>query len=243
MADPRIITGNKSSSLNIPTRKASSPKKPSQQSTDQLQEQKIFAKSKGNTLARDAIANKVSESSYVNSGIQGASSLMAREGIGAELTRKNYLSALSQLDPTDREKRTEIKFKTREATPPVIRSVIESKRKDLGPNKGSNNSANKSNVSANELARTLGRIGKGNAVVGVALGSARIASAENKTEEAARVSGGVIGGVATGSVVGAELGALGLNPYTVAGGAIVGGIVGGIGGEKAVDTVINWLKD
>jgi len=244
MADLRIITESKSSSLNLQAQKTSLPKKAA---INHFNTSNLFDENQTTSLARDVVANTVSESSssfsYVNSGIQGATSIVAREGIGAELARKKYNKVVSSLDPTDEKGRTDIKIKTRKATPPVVLSVIEAQRSGTGPKKGSHASANKTNIGANKLATTLGRIGKGNVAVGITLGATRITTAENKGEETARVTGGVVGGVTAGTLVGAELGALGLNPYTVAAGVVAGGVIGGIGGEKAVDTVINFFKD
>lgn len=244
MADVKAVTEKTNNSFK---QIGVSLKKPNQLLVNQFNTQSSFFTDTIRTVARDTIANKVSNesttSTYINSGLQGGTSLMAREGIGAELVRKKYDNLVSQLDPADREGRTNIKKRTRKMTPPVTLSVIESKRPDLGPKKGSIASANKPNIDMNKFANTLGRVGKGNAISGVVLGTTRIATAENKVEETARVSGGVIGGVVAGSVIGAELGALGLNPYTVAGGAIAGSVVGGIGGEEAVNAVIDWFKD
>ncbi|MCG7904327.1 hypothetical protein A3195_08895 [Candidatus Thiodiazotropha endoloripes] len=175
-------------------------------------------------------------------GLQGLSALAAREGIGAERARNGYNAAVSQMDPKDVQGRTAAKATARAATPPATRTVIEATRPGLGPKPGSVASANKTNIGANQLAGRLGNIGRGFAVAGVALGAARIATADNKTEEAARVAGGALGGIAAGSLVGAKLGALGANPITIGAGAVIGGIVGGIAGEKAVDAAIGWAK-
>ncbi len=60
MADPKIITGNKSSSLNLQTRKASSPRKPSDQAVNYFNAQNFLNKNQTTSLARDAVANKMS---------------------------------------------------------------------------------------------------------------------------------------------------------------------------------------
>jgi hypothetical protein len=107
---------------------------------------------------------------------------------------------------------------------------------------GSVASANKTNIGANALAQKLGVMGKANLALSVGLGAARIATAENKVEESARVAGGVLGGIGTGALVGAQLGAMGANPVTIGIGAVVGGIAGGILGEAAVNHAISWAK-
>jgi hypothetical protein len=175
-------------------------------------------------------------------GPQGVSTLVAREGIGAEKARAGYNAAVSQLDPTDVQGRTAAKAMARAVTPPVTRAIIEAQRPGLGPKPGSVASAHKTNLGANQLAGRLGTIGRGFALAGVTLGAARIATADNKAEEAARVAGGAIGGITAGAVVGAKLGALGANPITIGAGAVIGGIVGGIVGEKAVDAAMGWAK-
>ncbi|MCG7926434.1 MAG: hypothetical protein JAY67_12930 [Candidatus Thiodiazotropha taylori] len=175
-------------------------------------------------------------------GLQGLSALAAREGIAAEQARNGYNTAVSQLDPKDVLGRTAAKAAARAATPPATRAVIEATRPDLGPKPGSVASANKTNIGANQLAGRLGTIGRGFAVTGVALGAARVATADNKAEEAARVAGGALGGITAGALVGAKLGALGANPITIGAGAVIGGIVGGIAGEKAVDAAIGLAK-
>lgn len=173
---------------------------------------------------------------------QGITALAAREGVGAARAREGYNAAVSSLEPTDRAGRTAAKAAARDATPPVTRAAIESARPSLGPREGSVASANRTNAGANTLARNLGYVGRGAAVAGVALGAARIATADNKVEEATRVAGGVLGGVVAGSVVGAQLGALGANPVTIALGAVAGAAVGGILGEAAVNRALDWAR-
>lgn len=60
MADPRAIVGNKSSSLNLQTRKNSSPKKPYDQAVNYFNAQNLLNKNQATGLARDAVANKMS---------------------------------------------------------------------------------------------------------------------------------------------------------------------------------------
>jgi hypothetical protein len=175
-------------------------------------------------------------------GAQGVTGLAAREGIQSKMARDAYNTAAHQLDPTDVAGRTALKAATREATPPVTRAIVNAVRPDLGPRPGSVASANKPNVGANALAGRLGMMGRANAVLGVGLGAYRVATAENKLEESARVAGGVLGGIGAGALVGAQLGAMGANPVTIGVGAVVGGIVGGIAGEAAVNHAIGWVK-
>ena len=60
MADSRAITGNKSRSLNLQTQKISSPNKPSDQAVNSFNAQSLL-NNKSTSLARDAVANKLSE--------------------------------------------------------------------------------------------------------------------------------------------------------------------------------------
>ncbi len=60
MADPRAITGNKSSSLNLQAQKTSSVTKPSDQAIDYFNAQSLLNKNKTTSLARDAVANQMS---------------------------------------------------------------------------------------------------------------------------------------------------------------------------------------
>jgi len=60
MADPRAITENKSSSVNLQTRKTSSLKKPSDQAVNYFNAQNLLNKNQTTSLARDAVANKMS---------------------------------------------------------------------------------------------------------------------------------------------------------------------------------------
>lgn len=204
------------------------------------------------TTAADALRNEPTFAERVTGGMtprdmteagaQGLTGLAAREGIQSKMARDAYNAAAHQLDPTDVAGRTALKAATREATPPVTRAIINAVRPDLGPRPGSLASANKPNLGANALAGRLGMMGRTNAALGIGLGAYRIATAENKVEETARVAGGVLGGIGTGALVGAQLGALGANPLTIGVGAVVGGIVGGIAGEAAVNHAIGWVK-
>lgn len=178
----------------------------------------------------------------VEAGAQGLTGLAAREGIQSKMARDAYNAAAHNLAPTDVAGRTALKAATREATPPVTRAIVNAVRPDLGPRPGSLASANKPNLGANALAGRLGMMGRANAALGIGLGAYRIATADNKVEETARVAGGVLGGIGTGALVGAQLGALGANPVTIGVGAVVGGIVGGIAGEAAVNHAIGWVK-
>jgi hypothetical protein len=64
MADPRAITGNKSSSLNLQARKTSSPKKSSNQAVNYFNAQNLLNKDQATSLARDTIANRISEDTH-----------------------------------------------------------------------------------------------------------------------------------------------------------------------------------
>jgi hypothetical protein len=55
--------------------------------------------------------------------------------------------------------------------------------------------------------------------------------------------GAVIGGWAAGSAIGAGLGALELNPVTIAGGTFIGGMVGSIVGYELVSGIFDQIYD
>ena len=177
----------------------------------------------------------------VEAGVQGATSFAAREGVGAAAARTSYEEGVRNLDPTDRAARTALKESARAATPPVSRAIVEAARPDTGPRPGSTASANRSNAGWNRAGQAFGAVGRGAAVVGIGLGAARIATADDKVAESARVAGGVLGGVAAGTGAGMALGALGANPITIGAGAVVGAVVGGIAGEAAVDRMMDRL--
>lgn len=226
---------NTSAAANTTAANATPGEQLAQQTTpgDALRNEPTFAERiTGGMTPRDA----------VEAGAQGLTGLAAREGIQSKMARDAYNAAAHQLDPTDVAGRTALKAETRAATPPVTRAIVEAVRPDLGPRPGSVASANKPNAGANALAGKLGMMGRANAALGIGLGAYRIATAENKVEESARVAGGVLGGIGTGALVGAQLGALGANPVTIGVGAVVGGIVGGIAGEAAVNHAIGWVK-
>ena len=69
----------------------------------------------------------------------------------------------------------------------------------------------------------MGKVGRDAAAVGVVIGATRIATAEDKVEEAALVGCGVLGGIGAGALAGVQLGAMGANPVTIGAGAVIGG--------------------
>lgn len=232
------FTGDNStnhSATNTPAARSTPGEQLAQQTTpaDALRNEPTFA---------ERVTGGMTPSDAAEAGAQGLTGLAAREGIQSKMARDAYNAAAHQLDPTDVAGRTALKAATREATPPVTRAVVNAVRPDLGPRPGSVASANKPNVGANALAGRLGVMGRTNAVLGLGLGAYRVATAENKLEESARVAGGVLGGIGAGALVGAQLGAMGANPVTIGVGAVVGGIVGGIAGEAAVNHAIGWVK-
>jgi len=81
MADVKAVTEKTNNSFK---QIGVSLKKPNQLLVNQFNTQSSFFTDTIRTVARDTIANKVSNesttSTYINSGLQGATSLMAREG-------------------------------------------------------------------------------------------------------------------------------------------------------------------
>ena len=202
--------------------------------------ERLLGEVKGNAVNDEAVATTVLDNGIAAA--QGTTGLLAREGIGSEAARNSYNQQAAALDPADKIGRTELKASTRADTPPVTRAVINSIRPDLGPKLGTSGNATHTNVGANQLADTLGKVGRGAAVVGAVIGVTRIANAENKVEEAALVGGGVLGGIGAGALAGAQLGAMGANPLTIGVGALAGAVLGGIAGEAAVSSAIGWAK-
>lgn len=164
-------------------------------------------------------------------GAQSATAIIAREGMGAAAARNSYNDKVSKLSPDDSAGRTAAKAAARADTPPVTRAAIEAARPGLGPKDGSSGSANKTNAGANKLAGDLGKLGKASAAANVAIGAARIATAEDKAREAT-VVGGETGGALGGAIAGGEIGAA-FGPYGAAAGAIIGGFAGGFAGGEA----------
>ncbi len=168
---------------------------------------------------------------------QSATTLVAREGIGAESARSSYNQNVSKLDPNDSAGRSAAKAAARADTPPITRAGIEAARPGTGPQAGTGGTANRTNAGANNLAKNLGTVGKASAVTGAVLGAARIATSDNPAATAAEVGGGVAGAIA-GAELGVTAGSFG-GPYGAAAGGIVGGIAGGFGGEAAVRGVLS----
>ncbi|HEV2745735.1 MAG TPA: RHS repeat-associated core domain-containing protein [Allosphingosinicella sp.] len=164
--------------------------------------------------------------------------VVAREGIGAERARSQYKTAVAKLAPNDSSGRSAAKASARAVTPPITRGAIEGSRRELGPKPGSGGTANRTSAGADRLAGRLGTAGRVAGVAGVAVGVARVATSDTPAQEAARVGGGMAGALA-GAQAGASLGAL-AGPWGAAAGGIAGGIVGGFAGEKVVDELIDW---
>lgn len=165
-----------------------------------------------------------------------ATSIAAREGIGAQNVRSRYNQTVAKLAANDSAGRSAAKASARAATPPITRGVIGAMRPGLGPKPGSGGTANRTNVGADRLAGRLGNLGRAAGVAGAVVGAARIASADNPGQEAARVGAGITGALA-GAEGGAFIGAF-AGPVGAAVGGVVGGIAGGFLGEKAVNNIL-----
>lgn len=182
-----------------------------------------------------------SGSSAAATAATSATAVMANEGIGAERARNNYNSSVSNLDANDSAGRSAAKQAARAQTPPITRGVIEGTRPDTGARPGTGGTANRTNSGANQVAKNLGKVGRGNAAANVVIGGARIATAENPGQEAV-VVGAETGGALGGAYLGAQVGAAG-GPWGAAAGGIIGGIAGGFGGGAAADAAIESVEE
>jgi RHS repeat-associated protein len=102
------------------------------------------------------------------------------------------------------------------------------------------NNASKTNAKLNATAKVLKHSGRAVAAVGIGFEIVNIAQAppNERGREAALAGGRVGGGFLGGAATGAGLGLAGFNPFTVAGGALIGGILGSIAGEGVVEACI-----
>lgn len=162
---------------------------------------------------------------------QAVTTIGAVEGIGAEQARGNYNSEVAKLSPDDSAGRSQAKQTARSHTPPITRAAIESSRPSTSAKEGSGGTANRTSAAANKTAKTLGKIGKGSAVLGIAIGGARIATADDKSRETVVVVGGV-GGSGGGALAGGAVGFALAGPPGGVVGALVGGLGGGFAGEE-----------
>jgi hypothetical protein len=176
---------------------------------------------------------------------QGVSARAAYVGIRADQSRKIYERGVGMLDPTDGDGRLALKAKARAITPPEVLAPIAKWRPGLGPAAGSGGRANVSNASVNQVARYLGRLGKGPGIVGtlVALDDI-LTSAHHLRALSANVGaglGGFVGGV-TGAAAGAATGPAApvLAPAGRLAGSLAGGRLGYKAGEDAYDFLAKW---
>ncbi|TXH05496.1 MAG: RHS repeat-associated core domain-containing protein [Nevskiaceae bacterium] len=165
-------------------------------------------------------------SGHYSAGIAG---VMA--GIGSQLgdagaARADYKAAVGQLDPTDSAGRIALKAATREATPPLVRGVIEAARHDLGPQAGTGGTANSSNPGWNAAGKALHYGGNAMVVGGLAMDAYAISRAQNPYRELAGRSGALLFGTLGG--LGGAIGGTAVAPGL---GTIGGGIAGASGGS------------
>lgn len=174
---------------------------------------------------------------------QGAAARAATVGIGSDRARSGYEQRVKGLAPNDSAGRAAAKADARAGTPREVRAVIEARRPGLGPTAGSGGRANISNAGVNQTARTLGAIGKGAAVVGVAVAAVDIATSDNPVRATVANVGAAIGGV-LGGAGGAALGTLGgpAAPVTVPAGGVAGSVVGGTLGYRAGEAIYDALS-
>jgi RHS repeat-associated protein len=156
--------------------------------------------------------------------------------------RVAYNSAASQLAPSDKKGRADLKQQARAVTPEPFKTIVEQGRPMAGEqakvtDANFKGNATKTNAQANELVKNTGTIGKV-LVVGGAINSAvNIAKADNPGQQAVVETGSWVGAIQGGSY-GAELGSA-FGP----GGAFVGGVLGAITGSIAGSSVGQWLNN
>lgn len=170
---------------------------------------------------------------------RGALTYAAAEAVWAGAVRADYVNAVGALGASDRAARTALKASARAQTPPMFRSVIDSRRPGLGPSPGSGGTASHTNVGANRLgaaSRAAGAVGLG---ISAASYASDVAGSDNRWRSAFQAVGGLTGAIG-GGLLGATLGS-GAGPAGAVGGGLGGGALGGAAGEAAGSRLYNWL--
>lgn len=176
---------------------------------------------------------------------EGAATRAAAVGVRSDAARMAYERRVAALSPADTLARSAIKAEARAATPPEVLALIRGWRPNLGPLAGSGGRANMSNAGVNQLARNLGRFGRGAGIIGTALALDDILSSpDHKRALVANLGAGVGGflGGAGGAIAGAATGPAApvLAPAGGLAGSVAGGRLGYKAGEDIYDRLSNW---
>jgi RHS repeat-associated protein len=170
--------------------------------------------------------------SPVSRAVQSILTTTAVTFVVSQQVRKDYVSTVSDLSPTDSKGRTEAKIEAREKTPAVMKALAEEMRPMSGQTSRVAGTASKTNAAVNATVENLGTNGKIAGVAAVGISVYNVATAENKPQAFAREGGALLGaavggelGAKAGATIGVWFGGAGALP-----GAVIGGIVGSIGG-------------
>lgn len=176
---------------------------------------------------------------------QGVAARAARVGILSDSARARYEQGVSVLDTTDSAGGAALKAEARAITPPEILAPLQAWRRGLGAVAGSGGRANVSNAGVNNVARFLGKFGRGAGVVGTLVALDDILTSRDHmrglTANIGAGLGGFVGG-AGGATAGAATGPAApvLAPAGGLAGSIAGGRLGYKAGEDAYDFFANW---
>lgn len=163
--------------------------------------------------------------------VMAPTTYISYELVKSAIVRQNYISKSAALDPTDAIGRSALKTSTREATTPIMRSIVEANRPSVESKTGSKTSANKTNAKVNSTSKWLGRLGKLGTLLTIANATYVISESEDKPA-AVITEGSKVAGTLYGGTMGATLGSRFGWP-----GALAGGIVGSIMGNEFAEMV------
>ncbi|HEY1606277.1 MAG TPA: RHS repeat-associated core domain-containing protein [Allosphingosinicella sp.] len=175
-------------------------------------------------------------------GAIGSGTRAAVVGIQSERARAQYNQRVASLSPDDSAGRAAAKKTARINTPREVRATIEARRPGLGPRPGSVGRANVTNARVNGAARTLGRLGKGIALLGITYIIVDVATSDTPGRTLAGDLGAV-GGGAAGGAGGAALGSLGgpADVVTVPVAATAGSVGGGMVGQRIGEAIYDHI--
>ncbi len=168
--------------------------------------------------------------SFIQPAATGATAHGAYTGIQSQRVRNSYNKGVAKLSSTDSKGRTKLKTQARQNTPATTKAMAEKMRPMSGESSRTGGTANKTNTGVNKAVDKLGKFGKANLAVNIAIGATEIAMSDDKAQAATEVGFSTAAAIASGEA-GATLGG------SIAGvpGAIVGGltfsVIGGITGE------------
>jgi hypothetical protein len=175
---------------------------------------------------------------------QGLSARVAPVGILSERARADYIRHVGMLDQTDRAARTALKVQARNATPVEVLKPLEQWRRDLGPAAGSGGRANVTNQGVNNLARRLGKIGRGAGLIGTLIAIDDVLSSPNHRRAFVANIGAGLGGFVGGAGGAAAGAATGPAAFVAApAGGLAGSIAGGRLGYEAGEDLYDYLAN